>query len=68
MRGSRFFVSFLVLSLFYSLQKGFNGFIAVKTMLILYRGFTGGSLFSMGGGSNFFQEGGGPNANFYRNP
>ena len=52
------FISFLVLSLFYSLQRGFNGFIAEKTILILYRGSTGGSLFSRGGGSNFFQGGG----------
>ena len=59
MRGSRYFYQFLVLSLFYSLQRGFNGFIAEKTILILYRGSTGGSLFSRGGGSNFFQGGGG---------
>ena len=69
MRGSRDFCkSYLVLSLFYSLQREFNGFIAEKTILILYQGSRGGSLFSRGGGvSNFFQ-GGGPNANFFRNP
>ena len=46
--------------------EGSNGFIAVKTILILYQGSRGGPLFSRGV-SNFFQ-GGGPNANFYRNP
>ena len=61
MRGSRDFCkSYLVLSLFYSLQRGSNGFIAEKTILILYQGSRGGSLFSRGEGvSNFFQEGGG---------
>ena len=39
-----------LLNLFYSLQRGSNGFIT-----------------HFPGGSNFFQ-GGGPNANFYRNP
>ena len=60
MRGSRDFCkSYLVLSLFYSLQRGSNGFIAEKTILILYQGSRGGSLFSRGGGvSNFFQGGG----------
>ena len=62
MRGSRDFCqSYLVLSLFYSLQRGSNGFIAEKT--ILYQRSRGGPLFSRGGGgrvSNFFQgEGGG---------
>ena len=42
MRGSRSFCQFyLVLSLFYSLQRGFNGFIAEKTILILYQGSRG---------------------------
>ena len=78
MRGSRNFCQFyLVLSLFYSLKRGSNGFIAEKTILILYKGSRGGPLFSgrggptffQGGGSNFFPGGGGgcPNANFYRN-
>ena len=71
MSGSRNFCQFyLVLSLFYSLKRVFNGFIAEKTIIILYKGPRGGPLFSGGGGgggSNFFQEGG-PNANFYRNP
>ena len=67
MRGSRNFCQFyLVFSLFYSLKRGSNGFIADKTILILYKGSRGGPLFSGGGGSNFFQ--GGTNANFYRNP
>ena len=64
MPGSRDFCqSYLVLSLFYSLQRGSNGFIAEKTMLILYQGSRGGPLFSGGGGggggggSNFFQGG-----------
>ena len=58
-RGSRDFCqSYLVLSLFYSLQRGSNGFIAEKTILILYQGSRGGPLFSRGGGvSNFFRGG-----------
>ena len=61
MSGSRNFCQFyLVLSLFYSLKRGSNGLIAEKTILILYKGSRGGPLFSGGGG--------GPNANFYRNP
>ena len=61
MRGSRDFCqSYLVLSLFYSLQRGSNGFIAEKTILILYQGSRDGPLFSKGGGvSNFFRGGGG---------
>ena len=52
MRGSRNCCQFsLVLSLFYSLQGGSNGFIAEKTILILYQGSRGGPLFSGGGGS-----------------
>ena len=71
MRGSRDFCqSYLALSLFYTLQRCSNGFMAEKTILILYQGSRGGPLFSRWGeGSNFFQgEGGGPNANFFRNP
>ena len=73
MRGSRNFCqSYLVLNLVYGLQRGSNGFIAEKTILILYQGCRGGPIFSRGGGevgvSNFFQGGGGPNANFFRNP
>ena len=65
MRGSRNFCQFhLVLSLFYSLKRGCNGFIAEKTIQILYTGSRGGPLFSGWGVSNFFQGGGGPNANF----
>ena len=67
MRGSRNFCQFyLILSLFYSLQRGSNGFIAEKTILILSQGSRGGPLFPGRGVSNLFQ--GGPNANFYRNP
>ena len=67
MRGSRNFCQFyLVLSLFYSLKRGSNGFIAEKTILILFKGSRGGPFFPEGGGCpTFFQ--GGPNANFYRN-
>ena len=50
MRGSRDFCQsyYFVLSLFYSLQRGSNGFIAEKTILILYQGSRGGPLFSRG--------------------
>ena len=49
MRGSRDFCqSYLVLSLFYSLQRGSNGFIAEKTILIPYQRSRGGPLFSRG--------------------
>ena len=59
MRESRNFCQFyLVLSLFNSLQRGPNGFIAEKTLLILYQGSKGGPLFATGV-SNFFQGGGG---------
>ena len=72
MRGSRdFFQSYLVLSLFYNLQRGSNGFIVEKTILILYQGSRGGPLFSRGGGgcqSFSGGGGGGPNAYFFRNP
>ena len=50
---------YLVLSLFYSLQRGSNGFIAEKTLLMLYQGFKGGPLFSRGGGCQTFSRGGG---------
>ena len=67
MSGSRNFCQFyLVLSLFYSLKRGLNGFIAEKTILILYKGSRGGPLFSGGQCPIFYR--GGPNANFYRNP
>ena len=47
MRGSRNFCQFyLILSLFYSLQRGSNGFIAAKNILILYQGSRGPPLFS----------------------
>ena len=71
MRGSRNFCQFyLVPSLFYSLQSGSNDFIAEKTIRILYKGSRGGPLFSRGGGVKLFPGGGGggPNANFFRNP
>ena len=62
MSGSRNFCQFyLVLSLFYSLKRGSNGFIAEKTILILYKGSRGGRsiIFRGLGVSNFFQGGGG---------
>ena len=47
MRGSRNFCQFyLILSLFYSLQRGSNGFIAEKNILILYQESRGAPLFS----------------------
>ena len=52
MHGSRDFCpSYLVLNLFYGLQRGSNGFIAEKTLyiLIFYQGSRGGPLFSRGG-------------------
>ena len=72
MRGSRIFCQFyLVLSLFYSLQRGSNGFIAEKTILILIKDPEGSIIFQGGGGGcQTFSRGGGggPNANFFRNP
>ena len=64
MSGSRNFCQFyLALSLFYSLKRVSNGFIAEKTILILYKGSRGGPLFSGGrvgwGVFNFFPWGGG---------
>ena len=59
MRGSTNFCQFyLVLSLFYSLKRGSNGFIAEKTIHILYKGSRGGPLFS-GVGVQLFSRGGG---------
>ena len=59
MSGSRNFCQFyLVLSLFYSLKRGSNGFIAEKTILILNKGSKGGPLFSGGGGVQLFPGGG----------
>ena len=60
MRGSRNSCQFyLVLSLFYSLKRGSNGFIAEKTILILYQGSRGGPLyFGRGGGCPTFSRGG----------
>ena len=55
---------YLVLSLFYSLKRGF---IAEKTILILYKGSRGSPLFSEGGVQLFSRGRGGSNANFYRN-
>ena len=58
MCGSRNFCQFyLVLSLFYSLQRGFDGFIAEKTILIFTKD-PEGVHYLPGGMSNFFQGGG----------
>ena len=63
MRGSRNFCQFyLVLSLFYSLQRGSNGFIAEKTILILYKDPDESIIFQGGGGVQLFP--GGTNAYF----
>ena len=64
MSGSRNFCQlYLVLSLFYSLKRGSNGFISEKTILILYKGYRGDLLFSGGGGGGggvqLFSRGGG---------
>ena len=60
MRGSRNFCQFyLVLSLFDSLKRDSNGFIAEKSILILYEGTRGGPLYSGGGGCPTFSRGGG---------
>ena len=58
MRGSRNFCQcYLILSLFYSFQRGSNGFIAEKNILILYQGSRGAPLFSRG--CPTFSRGGG---------
>ena len=55
MRGSSNFCQFyVVLSLFYSLQRGSNGFIAEKTILILYQG-SRGVYYILGGGGGGVQ-------------
>ena len=59
MCGSRNFCQFyMVLSLFYSLKRGSNGFIDEKTILIIYQGSRGGPLYSGGGGVQLFPGGG----------
>ena len=58
MRGSRDFCqSYLVLSLFYILQRGSNGFIAEKTILILTKDQEGSIIFQGGGGCQTFSRG-----------
>ena len=49
-RSSNFCQFYVVLSLFYSLQRGSNGFIAEKTILILYQGSRGVYYIPGGGG------------------
>ena len=61
MSGSRNFCQFyLVLSLFYSLKRSSNGFIAKNTIFILYKGSRGGPLFSRAGGGGGGAGGGCP--------
>ena len=68
MRGSRNFCQFyLVLSLSYSLQRGTMVLLLGKLYLYFTKDPEGVHYFPGGGVSNFFQ-GGGPNANFFRNP
>ena len=72
MRGSRDFCqSYLVLSLFYSLQRGPIVLLLRKLYLYFTKDPEGVHYFpGRGGGgvSNFFQGGGGPNTNLFRNP
>ena len=59
MRGSRDFCqSYLVLSLFYSLQRGSNGLFLRKLFLYFTKYPKGVHYFPGGGVSNFFQGGG----------
>ena len=60
MRGSRNFcqLHLVGLSLFYSLKRGSNGFIAEKAILKLYKGSRGGPLFPGGGGCPTYSRGG----------
>ena len=67
MRGSRDFCqSYLVLSLFYSLQRGQVVLLLRKLYLYFTKDPEGVHYFPGGGMSNFFH--GVPNANFFRNP
>ena len=60
MRGSRDFCqSYLVLSLFYSLQRGSNGLFLRKLFLYFTKYPKGVHYFPRGGGVNFFSRGGG---------
>ena len=55
MRGSRDFCqSYLVLSLFYSLQRGSNGFIAGKTICLYFTKDPEGVHYFPGGGVKLF--------------
>ena len=56
---------FLVLNLFYSFDRGCPMVISKKT--IIFHGFRGGGA-TFARGVQLFPGGGGPNANFYRNP
>ena len=68
MRGSRDFCqSYLVLSLFYSLQRGPMALLLRKLYLYFTKDPEGVHYFPGGGGVKLF-PGRGPNANFFRNP
>ena len=70
MRGPRNFCQFyLVLSLFYSLQRGSKGFLLTKLYLYFTKDPEGVHYFPGGGGVKPFPGGGeGPNANFLWKP
>ena len=69
MRGSRDFCqSYLVLSLFLHFTEGVQWFYCRGNYTYTLPRIQRGSIIFQGGGSNFFQGGGGPNANFFRNP
>ena len=66
MRGSRIFRQFyLVLSLFYTLQRGPMVLLLRKLYFYFTKDPEKSIIFHGVGGSNFYQ--GGPNVNFYRN-
>ena len=69
MRGSRNFCQFyLVLILFYSLKRVTMVLLLRKLYLYFTKDQEAVYYIPEGGVSNFFQGGGGPNANIYRNP
>ena len=67
MRGSRDFCqSYLVLSLFYSLQR-VPMVLLLRKLYLYFTKDPEGSIIFQGGGCQTFSSGG-PNANFFRNP
>ena len=68
MRGSRNFGQFyLVLSLFYSLQRG-PMVLLLRKLYLYFTTDPEGSIIFQGEGVQLFSRGVSPNANFYRNP